>query len=963
MTELNSKDVLTTGLVRAADQLAGSDSIEELARRLAVAVRDHLGFRRSSLWLVNEDGDGLRGTFGLDEHGSLRCETESVIHFESDRSNPTFSEHALRLQALVQQASQGLSICGMFQETLFDHRGRPVGEGDVANCTVWDGQRVFAVLCADHLGEKPIHEDELTRLRFLTVLVGPIIHSIQADAREREAMAKMEQERNLIRRALDAIPHPILIKDRQYRYRYVNRAKRQLLGSKADDVLEGDTSFDHFSAELAQMFEKEESEVMEKGESWLNYKQFTTEINGEPRHYSETKVPLRARDCDDVEGIIIFQADITQLKLISNQLRLELQQQESFFSHIPDRIYFKDRRHRFIRVNQAFLGFCGFSKEEEALGKSDYDLFHESHAAKAWQDEETIMKSGEPLVGIVETEHSLDGRKSWVSTTKMPLYNPEGDIIGTFGMSRDITEMVLAQRTIADSEQLFRSIWQNTKDGMRLTDENGLIVSVNPGFCRIYGVAESEVVGQPLTCLYPNDDPDELLAAYRRRFAESEPTSQVELTRTLPDRREHVLEMTFSWFTDSSARTRFLTVVRDITDRRDREEAKLQMERRLLSAQRLESLGIMAGGIAHDFNNMLAGILANVSLIQTGDSEPAPFVDELNSIERTCMKAAGLCQQMLAYSGRGKFETEVIDLNDLIRESEPLLRASIDRRVVLEFDLGAPMPPMEADASQIKQILLNLAINASEAIGERSGRIRIRTASRSMTQTDCQRSVPSMDMAPGDFVMLIVEDDGSGIEQEHLTRIFDPFFTTKFTGRGLGLAAVMGIVKGHHGGVSVASESEGGACFEIFLPATHQDRVPRPDHDESVASETSGSGTVLLIDDDETIRTVMSEVLRRMGYEVVSAADGLQGLDCFKETPARFDIVLLDLTMPGMDGDQVFEEMQRLDPTISVLLMSGYSERDVSRRFADKKLAGFLQKPFRPAALQAKLRELLDHRS
>jgi len=953
-------EAITAGLTQSADRLSVCGDLEELAKVTVGILLERLGFERASLWIVRADGSGLRGTYGVDENGQLRDERECRLSFEEGHKPEHLQRHVNRLARLLKEGNRTRSVvCEVVPEQLLDHQGTVVAEGEVANCAIWDGSEVRAVLCADHLGKRRIGDLDKTRLRFLAILLGTVIRSIKADQRKNEAIERADRERLLVRRALDAIPHPILIKDTEHRYLFVNRAKRQLLRVAENHQLEGESAYDHYPSKLADHFHEEEREVMESGRPRLNYKQFTDELDGQPRVFSESKVPLKAAN-GHVEGIICFQADITELQSLTRQLEREMGMQQTFFSHIPDRIYFKDRQHRFIRVNEAFRRFCDFGSVDDAIGKTDYDLFDEKHAREAWEDEERIMQTGIPLIGVIEAEGRKSGRHSWASTTKMPYRDEAGEIIGTFGISRDITELVRAQRAVADSEQLFRSIWQNSMDGMRLTDENGIIESVNRGFCRIFGVEDFQVIGRPLTVLYEGEDSESVLANYRAHFHDPAAGNHIELHRHLPDGREVWLQVAYSYFSDSQGRTRYLSVFRDVTNWHLDQERRLHIERKLLDAQRLESLGIMAGGIAHDFNNMLGGILGHASLIGMTMPEDAPWRNDLEAVERTCLQASELCQEMLAYSGRGRFEVSVIDLNRLVQETEQLLRASIARSIVLDLRLASNLPPVEVDIAQLRQILLNLTINASESIGERSGHITLMTGTRQLDEKSIKEARFENKAEPGIFVELAVSDNGCGIDDEQQNRIFDPFYTTKFTGRGLGLAAVLGIVNGHKGLIELQSRIGEGTTFRVLIPVSGMPlpAVREPEPEKQIAWKSHGD--ILLVDDDQTIRTVMSELLRRTGFEVTQAADGLEGVARFREAPDRYRAVVLDLTMPGMDGDKVFEEIEKLRPGTPVVVMSGYTESDVAIRFGNRPLAAFLQKPFRPAMLRQKLRELLD---
>jgi PAS domain S-box-containing protein len=393
----------------------------------------------------------------------------------------------------------------------------------------------------------------------------------------------------------------------------------------------------------------------------------------------------------------------------------------------------------------------------------------------------------------------------------------------------------------------------------------------------------------------------------------------------------------------------------DITERRMAGEEKQKIEQQMLHAQKLESLGVLAGGIAHDFNNILTAIIGNADLALMRINKESPAVDNLHRIEQAAARAADLAKQMLAYSGKGKFVVENIDLNCLLAEMLHMLEVSISKKVVLRLNTHQHLPLVEADATQMRQIIMNLVINASEAIGDKSGVIAITTGCM-----DCDRSYLKdvwldENLTDGLYVYLEVADSGCGMDRDTLAKLFDPFFTTKFTGRGLGMAAVLGIVRGHRGAIKVYSEPKRGTTFKILLPASS--RPAEIFNGEEEKEHREGSGTVLLVDDEETIRGIGSEMLKELGFTVITACDGREALELFRSTP-DIAFVILDLTMPHMDGEQCFRELRQLDPNVKVIMSSGYNEQEVTQKFVGKGLAGFIQKPYRLSTLQDAIRKV-----
>ncbi|HXJ57496.1 MAG TPA: response regulator [Verrucomicrobiae bacterium] len=400
----------------------------------------------------------------------------------------------------------------------------------------------------------------------------------------------------------------------------------------------------------------------------------------------------------------------------------------------------------------------------------------------------------------------------------------------------------------------------------------------------------------------------------------------------------------------------------DITARKQAEAERHQVERRLLHSQKLESLGVLAGGIAHDFNNILTGILGNASLARSAlpeESAPRRYVE---GIEASAARAADLCRQMLAYSGKGQFVMRRIDLSHLIEDTLHLLRIPISKKAVLHLDLAPDLPPVEADPTQLSQVVMNLIMNASEAIGEQDGLIAVSTRTIRSDAIDLTGAVVAPELCDNHYVCLEISDSGCGMSPETIAKIFEPFFTTKFTGRGLGLAAVLGIVRGHKGALRVTSERGRGSIFTILLPRAEgvNASIEAPRRSITPATTWRGQARILVIDDEEPVRSVVAAVLKALGLDAVLAADGREGVEKFEANPDQFDLVLLDLTMPALDGAQVFQRIRRLRSDMRVILMSGLDAPDAGRALMDQGLAGCIQKPFTVDILRDTIRSVLE---
>lgn len=476
---------------------------------------------------------------------------------------------------------------------------------------------------------------------------------------------------------------------------------------------------------------------------------------------------------------------------------------------------------------------------------------------------------------------------------------------------------------------------------------------------RLMGIdpAETATPDTYLWLVHP-EDRDRVRADLQRMLATHE-DSVLEFRVAPPDGAVRWLRSRIQWVRDDDGPpARLVGTNQDITETRAAAEARTQAER----ARRLESLGVMAGGVAHDFNNLLVAILGNASLALEELPEDASSRDLLLEVEDAARAAADLAGQMLAYSGHSRMSTAPLDLDAVVRASETKLAASVAGRVRLRVE-GSHRPlPVVGDATQLRKVLENLVTNAAESFDEAHGQVWIRTGARRFEADELARAVLTDGIEPGDYIFVDVADDGPGIPPEVLDRLFDPFFTTKFTGRGLGLAVVLGVLRSHDGTVLVHSEPGQGTRFTVLLPATRQltEVAALP----QAPARWRGEGTILLVDDEASVLTVAKRMLERLGYEVLTADGSARGLELFTHRQADLVGVILDLTMPGMDGVALCEEIRARSQDTVILISSGYPHTDVERRMGGARPDGFLQKPYTLPRMRAALQAAFDeHRT
>lgn len=397
----------------------------------------------------------------------------------------------------------------------------------------------------------------------------------------------------------------------------------------------------------------------------------------------------------------------------------------------------------------------------------------------------------------------------------------------------------------------------------------------------------------------------------------------------------------------------------DVEEKARVEEEKKQLEAQVRHVQKLESLGVLAGGIAHDFNNLLMGVLGNAELASMKLPEESSVMINLHHIRDAAQKASNLTNQMLAYSGKGKFVVTPINLSTTIQEMGHLLEVGIKNRVEMNYNLSTEIPCMEGDISQINQIVMNLITNAADAIEDDAGIVSVTTGVMECDEAYLQTTYLYNDIPTGKYLYLEVEDTGSGMDEETMDRIFEPFFSTKEMGRGLGLSAVQGIVRGHHGALKITTVPGEGTTFRVLFPVSDKKTGEVAAEKPEETGDYMGSGTILVVDDEETVRGVAKMTLEEFGFKVVTAVDGLDGVAKYQEHQDVIDLVLLDMTMPRMDGASAFKEMRTVRDDIYVLLSSGYNEHEAAAQLLEEGHTGFLKKPYSPLTLVELVRDMI----
>jgi len=740
---------------------------------------------------------------------------------------------------------------------------------------------------------------------------------------------------------------PIIVWDAQYRITRFNHAFEVLTGRSAADVI-GQPLEILFPPALV----KRSMDLIGKtltGEHWVTVEIPIDQIGGCVRTVLWNSATLFSSDGKTPVATIAQGQDITERKHAEETLRQEQFLVNTLMENIPDSIYFKDAESRFVRIGRAMAQRFGLSSPAEAVGRTDFDFFSEKHARSAFETEQGIIRTGQPVVDLEEIETWPNRPNAWVSSTKMPLRDAAGCIVGTFGISRDITRRKAAEEALRRSEAEHRGMVEYAPLGIYQSNPDGRFLTVNRALVAMLGYASAEEL---LPLSIPGDvyavpeERERLVAQFAARDNAQTETQWKRKDGTLVTVRLNVRLVRYS----SGQIECFEGLVEDVTEQRS-------LENQFRQAQRLEAVGRLAGGVAHDFNNVLTAITGYSELLLEGIAPGDPKRQDVQEIRVAAQRAASLTRQLLAFSRKQVLQPRVLDLNAVVQGVEKMLQRLIGEDVTLQISTAPALGAVRADPGQIEQVIMNLAVNARDAMPG-GGRLTLETGN---VELDGAYARDHAGAGPGQYVMLAVSDTGVGMDAETRSHAFEPFFTTKEQGKGtgLGLSTVYGIVKQSGGYVWVYSEPGRGATFKIYLPRVDA-QVEAAQRNTAEYPVAGGSESILLVEDDAAVREIVTTVLAQQGYRVLRAPDGRAALELAHAERGRVHLLITDVVMPGLSGRELAEALVRERPGIKVLFMSGYTDDAVVRHGVLQEGVQYLQKPFTPDALVRKVRKVLD---
>ncbi len=663
--------------------------------------------------------------------------------------------------------------------------------------------------------------------------------------------------------------------------------------------------------------------------------------DGTIRWVRNTSVPCydQQRHLIAYDGLI---EDITERKQAEQAVEQANREWERTFNAISDLVMVLDDQHKILRANKAMADAVGMT-EQELIGKPCFELVHGALEPPAFCPHSQLLADGQKHSAEV-----VEPRLGGIYDVRVsPLVGQNGQVIGSVHITHDITERKRAEEELKESERRYRTLFEESMDGVYSDLRDGTITDANRSVCELFGYSREEMIGKDIRELYldPADRPKFQKEIEKKGFVKD---YEIKFQKRDGTEVDCLISSSLHFEEDESI-AGYRGILRDLT-------ARKALQRQLQQAQKMEAVGTLAGGIAHDFNNILQVVLGYSELLLADEDLPKRRRDDLEKIFLAGKTGADLVQRLLTFSRKTETKLLDLDLNQRIRQTHKFLQRTIPKMIDIELMLIEDLGVIHADPTQMDQVLMNLAVNARDAMPE-GGKLIIET-SNVVLDEDYARS--HVEAKPGEYVLLGVSDTGSGMDKETLEHIFEPFYTTKAPGQGtgLGLAMVFGIVKQHHGFINCYSEVGRGTTFNIYLPAV----VSEAQSDQPVvtAMPQGGTETVLLVDDEEFVRDLGKRILERSGYTVLTASNGEEALDLYNKGRDKISLVILDLIMPEMGGKQCLEKLLKIDPKVRVLIASGFAASGQTNEAIEAGARGFIGKPFNMKGMLQSIREGLD---
>jgi two-component system cell cycle sensor histidine kinase/response regulator CckA len=760
-----------------------------------------------------------------------------------------------------------------------------------------------------------------------------------------QATEELRESQQMLQTVLDTIPVRVFWKDRESRYLGCNSPFARDAGFNKPEELVGKNDFQFSWRDQASLYVADDLQVITAGLPKLNYEEKQTVADGHCAWVLTSKIPLLNAK-GEITGVLGTYEDITERKRTEEALHHERNLLRTLIDNLPDGIYVKDADCRKTVVNQADLRNMGCQSEADALGKTDFSLYPPEIAKAFYADDLSVLETGQAVVNREEFFFDPEGRKRWLLTSKLPLRDQNGRIVGLVGIGHDITE----RRQTEEALTKLSSAVEQAVDGVIITTKAGIIEYVNPAWEEMTAFSKEDTVGKTPRILKSGKQGDSFYRAMWKTISDGEVWKGSLINKKKSGELFHA-EVSIAPIIDESHNiTHFVAIERDVTEHR-------QLEQQLIQALRMEGLGTLAGGVAHDFNNLLGIILGHATLLEGRRQDPTKFSRSVDAISTAVQRGAGLVRQLLTFARKTEAVLELVNANETVEELVQMLRETFPRTVEFSLDLSPDLPSIPADRNQLYQALLNLCVNSRDAMPT-VGTISIRTDTihRSKLQAKHANAIEEK------YIHVMVSDTGKGMDEATRSRIFEPFFTTKERGKGtgLGLSVVYGVVDSHSGFIDVESEVGHGTTFNLYFPILPLRVEPSLPHQQESSQIVGGREAVLVVEDEEMLLESVTQVLEAKGYQVLTAADGTEGLEIYSRHRDDVAVVLMDMGLPKLGGWEVFQKMKAVNPRVKVVLASGYLDPYIKSEMLKAGAKDFIQKPYVPEQILTRVRRVID---
>ncbi len=759
---------------------------------------------------------------------------------------------------------------------------------------------------------------------------------------------RVEEELGLLAATLRSVSECVSITDMSDNIRFVNEAFRKTYGYENQELIGQNISIVRSPNNPPEVAREILPATLRGG--WRGELLNSRKDGSEFRIYLSTSVVRDERQ--QPIFLVGIATDLTERKRVEEEIYRSRQMLQLILDNIPQRVFWKDRNCRYLGCNKAFASDTGLSHPREVIGKNDFDLVGGVNAEHYRRDDELVMETGLSKMSFEETQfRSGGGEPNWLRTSKVPLHDRQGQIIGVLGTYEDITEQKKAEQALRASEEKYRKFFDEDLSGVYHSTPEGRLLACNPTFLQIFGFGSlEEAMNSNVSQLYPNPQDRQVFLQELREHRKLE-------RREMEGRRKdgkpiYLFENAFGVFNDEGELVEIKGYLFDNTSHK-------KLEEQFRQSQKMEAVGRLAGGIAHDFNNLLTCINGYSELLTLKMDRSDPSRSFAEEIYAAGVRAAKLTRQLLAFSRRQILQPEILDLNSVVQGMEHMLRRLIGEDIDLCVVPGKNLGLVKTDPGQIEQVIMNLVVNARDAMPH-GGHLVVQTLDMELDEAFVQEHTGAK---AGKYIMLSVRDNGCGMSAEVRSHLFEPFFTTKELGKGtgLGLCTVYGIVKQSDGYVAVDTEEGVGTTFSIYLPRV-EGQPEQASGKPPISEGTQGSETILLVEDEQSVLEFVQSLLLRKGYHVISVPDGPSALEACTRDETPIHLLITDVVMPKMGGRELARSIVARRPDIRVLFVSGYSEDAILNQGLLEPGTAFLQKPFTADALPRKVREVLDSR-